>query len=148
MDMVPCLTIGVTGTKGKGKTSSLIYHMLKSGGRDAYLGGNIGNPPLDFLDNLTKDSISVLELSSFQPYSVTKSPDISVIIMTTSEHLDYHRDTEEYVMAKLNLVRHQGNDGRIIVNIDYDNSHKTGKLSGSGYWEVSTHRRGNNGGFH
>jgi UDP-N-acetylmuramoylalanine--D-glutamate ligase len=133
MDSVPCRTIGITGTKGKGTTASLLYQMLRSDGRDAYLGGNIGTPPLDFLDNLTRDSIAVLELSSFQTFSMTRSPDIAVIIMTTSEHLDYHRDTEEYVAAKLNLVRHQTGDGQIIVNIDYDNSLKIGKLSGRDY---------------
>ncbi len=66
LERCPCKTIGVTGTKGKGTTSSLITEMLTNDGRDAYLGGNIGTPPLDFLDKLTKDSIVVLELSSFQ----------------------------------------------------------------------------------
>jgi UDP-N-acetylmuramoylalanine--D-glutamate ligase len=60
--------------------------------------------------------------------------------MTTTGHLDYHPDTEEYILAKLNLVKNQGKEGRIVANIDYPNSRRIGELSGKDYWEVSTHR--------
>ena len=98
-DLCPCPIIGVTGTKGKGTTSTLIYEMLKKRGFDAYLGGNIGQPPFDFLDKLNPQSIVVLELSSFQLQDLTKSPHIAVVLMITSEHLDYHKDVYEYVEA-------------------------------------------------
>jgi UDP-N-acetylmuramoylalanine--D-glutamate ligase len=138
MELAPCKTIGVTGTKGKGTTSTLIYEMLKANKMDAYLGGNIGLPPLEFLDKLTPESVVVLELSSFQTFTMTKSPNIVVILMVTSEHLDYHKDTDEYILAKANLLRHQTHEDQIVVNVDYPNSKKIGDMSGKDYWQVST----------
>ncbi|EKD85615.1 MAG: UDP-N-acetylmuramoyl-L-alanyl-D-glutamate synthetase [uncultured bacterium] len=125
-DLCPCPIIGITGTKGKGTTATLVYEMLKKQGLDAYLGGNIGKPPFDFLDKLTPQSLVVLELSSFQLQDLKKSPawpagrpHIAVVLMITSEHLDYHKDTNEYVDAKRNLVRHQGAEDFAIINRDY-----------------------------
>lgn len=115
----PCKIIGVTGTKGKGTTSSLIYEMLKKSGFDAYLGGNIGFSPISFLDTLSVQSIVVLEMSSFQLIDLTQSPNISVMLMVTSEHLDYHKDTNEYIEAKRNIVRWQTADDMAILNTDY-----------------------------
>ena len=124
-DLCPCPIIGVTGTKGKGTTASLIYEMLKEQGSDVYLGGNIGRPPLDFLENLKKESIVVLELSSFQLQDLTKSPHIAAILMVTSEHLDYHKDINEYVDAKQNILRFQTKDDFAIVNKDYPASNES-----------------------
>lgn len=118
-DLCPAPIIGVTGTKGKGTTSALIYEMLKESGRDVYLGGNIGTPPLDFLDKLNKDSIVVLELSSFQLQDLTKSPFIAVMLMTTSEHLDHHKDVLEYIEAKRNILRFQDTGDFAVLNRDY-----------------------------
>lgn len=137
MDLVPCKTIGVTGTKGKGTTASLIAEMLKADGVDTFLGGNIGVPPLDFLNSLTTKSCVVLELSSFQLSSLIKSPDISVIVMVTSEHLDYHKNTQEYVSAKAGIVTHQKPNGEVIVNVDYPHSVYIAELSKKHYWQVS-----------
>jgi len=117
--------IGVTGTKGKGTTSSLIYEMLKADGRDAYLGGNIGVPPFDFIEKLNKDSWVVLELSSFQLQDLTKSPHIAVFLMVTSEHLDYHKDISEYVEAKRNILNHQSEADFAIINRDYSASNES-----------------------
>jgi UDP-N-acetylmuramoylalanine--D-glutamate ligase len=122
MERTPSRIIGVTGTKGKGTTSSLIYEMLKTDGKDAYLGGNIGTPPLSFLDKLSDSSIAVLELSSFQLMRATKSPHIAVVLMVTSEHMDYHATIEEYIEAKRGIAKHQENADTIIVNADYPNS--------------------------
>lgn len=118
-DLCPCPIIGVTGTKGKGTTSSMIYEMLKTEKRDAFLGGNIGVPALDFLDSLKKDSVVVLELSSFQLMDLHKSPHIAVMLMVTSEHLDYHKDIYEYVESKRNILRYQNEDDYAILNRDY-----------------------------
>jgi len=125
LEHCPCSVIGVTGTKGKGTTSSLIAEMLKQSGKDVYLGGNIGNPPISFLDSLTKDSIVVLELSSFQLQDVTKSPHIAVVLMMTSEHLDYHSSTQEYIDAKRNILRFQEPSDYAILNRDYPATHES-----------------------
>lgn len=146
-DLCPCPIIGVTGTKGKGTTASLIYEMLKKEGRDVYLGGNIGKPPLEFLDKLTPQSIVVLELSSFQLQDLTKSPHIAVMLMTTSEHLDYHKDTKEYVDAKRNILSHQSSQDFAIVNRDYPASLESDIFSDGKIYYISRERQGYDGCF-
>ncbi|MBN1494991.1 UDP-N-acetylmuramoyl-L-alanine--D-glutamate ligase [Candidatus Peregrinibacteria bacterium] len=118
-DQCPCPIIGITGTKGKGTTSTLIYKILQEAGADVYLGGNIGESPLTFLDKLKESSFVVLELSSFQLHDLEKSPHIAVILKTTSEHLDYHKDLEEYLSAKENIATHQSANDAVIANVDY-----------------------------
>ncbi len=118
-DLCPSQIIGVTGTKGKGTTSTLIYEMLKRSGRDVYLGGNIGVPPLVFLEQLTESSVVVLELSSFQLHDLTKSPHIGVMLMVVPEHQDYHKSPGEYIDAKRNLLRFQTAEDFAVINRDY-----------------------------
>jgi len=120
MDMCPCRVAGVTGTKGKGTTATLIYEMLKDAKKDAYLGGNIGESPMDFLDKLKKDSVVVLEMSSFQLQDMTKSPHVSVLLNTTTDHLDYHVDRDEYLRAKESILAHQNEDCLAVMNKDYE----------------------------
>jgi UDP-N-acetylmuramoylalanine--D-glutamate ligase len=118
-DLCPAPIIGVTGTKGKGTTSTLIYEMLKKQGFTAFLGGNIGTPPFTFLDSLTPDSKVVLEMSSFQLQDLHTSPHIAVMLMTVPEHMDYHENMEEYVEAKRNILRFQKPEDFTILNADY-----------------------------
>lgn len=107
--------IGVTGTKGKGTTSTLIAKMLEAAGLDVRLGGNIGVPPLSFLNKLSNDSWVVLELSSFQLIDLKTSPHIAVCLMVVPEHLDWHPDVDEYFSAKSQLFAHQTtNDAAIF----------------------------------
>jgi UDP-N-acetylmuramoylalanine--D-glutamate ligase len=120
LENCPCRVIGVTGTKGKGTTATLIHKMLKEAGFDAYLGGNIGESPLTFLEKLKVNSVVVLELSSFQLQDLTISPHAAVVLRTTSEHLDYHKDTTEYREAKAPIVRFQKSDDIAVFNKDYD----------------------------
>ena len=136
-DLCPCPIIGVTGTKGKGTTSSLIYEMLKRQGFDAFLGGNIGLPPLEFLASLKSDSWVVLELSSFQLQDLTKRPKIAVVLMVTSEHLDYHRDIPEYVDAKRNILRFQSHSDFAILNRDYPASNESDIYTEAQIYNVS-----------
>ena len=124
--LCPCPIIGITGTKGKGTTTSLIGEILKESGRRKtedgrriYVGGNIGNPPIEFLDKLTKDDIVVLELSSFQLQDLAKSPHIAVVLDIRVDHLDVHQNEAEYVAAKRNLVKYQTKEDFAVVNADY-----------------------------
>lgn len=130
-DLCPCPIIGVTGTKGKGTTSTLIYEMLKKNKIDAYLGGNIGKAPFDFLEKLKKGSIVVLELSSFQLEDLHRSPKISVITNFFPEHLkpadkvnpNYHPSLRSYIRAKGNIVRWQKENDSAILNFQDEYSH-------------------------
>jgi UDP-N-acetylmuramoylalanine--D-glutamate ligase len=114
--------IGVTGTKGKGTTSSLITKMLEAAGKSVFLGGNIGVPPLTFMGELTGDSWVVLELSSFQLIDLKHSPHIAVCLMVEPEHLDWHEDFEEYIAAKQQLFIHQNSDDVAIYYAKNENS--------------------------
>jgi UDP-N-acetylmuramoylalanine--D-glutamate ligase len=139
-DLCPSEIIGVTGTKGKGTASSLIYEMLKKQGFDAYLGGNIGLPPFEFLDNLSVQSKVVLELSSFQLIDLKKSPHIAVMLMITSEHLDWHSSVEEYIDAKRNLLRGQNQKDFAILNRDYPATNESDTLTNGKVYHVSRER--------
>ena len=125
----PGSIIGVTGTKGKGTTSTLIYEILKNDGKDVYLAGNIGYPVLELLPKLNKESIVVLELSSFQLIDLTRSPHISVVLNITTDHLDWHKDRKEYLEAKTNIVRHQKINDFVVLNYDYEDSKNFEKLT-------------------
>ncbi|OGK10037.1 UDP-N-acetylmuramoylalanine--D-glutamate ligase [Candidatus Roizmanbacteria bacterium RIFCSPHIGHO2_01_FULL_35_10] len=108
--------IGVTGTKGKSTTASLIFHVLKQSGLNAILAGNIGEPALSYLDDINSDSLVVLELSSFQLMRFKKSPYIAVIQNIVPEHLDYHLSFKKYVEAKTNIVNYQTKNDFVIYN--------------------------------
>jgi UDP-N-acetylmuramoylalanine--D-glutamate ligase len=118
--LCPGKIIGVTGTKGKGTTSTLIYNILKEAGYDIYLAGNIGKPCLEMLRLLNKDSWIVLELSSFQLIDMEQSPHIAVVLNITSDHMDWHASLQEYIDAKKHIVLHQADEDFAIINIDYD----------------------------
>jgi len=118
--------IGVTGTKGKGTTSTLIYEMLKKGGKTVYLGGNVGTPLLSQVKHMHSEDWVVLELSSFQLEDLTKSPHIAVVLKITQDHLanfdplasNYHVSRDTYVEAKKQIVSHQTPGDIAIFNAD------------------------------
>ncbi len=108
--------VGVTGTKGKSTTASLIHAILKTTGFDTYLAGNIGIPPLRMLRRLGTDDVVVLELSSYQLDGVCYSPHIAVLLNITPEHLDLHGCFAAYVDAKRNITRFQTANDVLIYN--------------------------------
>jgi len=112
-------TIGITGTKGKSTTSSLIYEVLKAQGKDAFLIGNIGNPIFDDMNELNENSYAVIELSSHQLEYVKHSPNVSLILNLHPEHLDHYKSLEDYYLAKLNIALYQNEDDDYIYLNDY-----------------------------
>lgn len=119
--------IGVTGTKGKGTTSTLIAKMLEASGKRVHLGGNIGIPPLDMLNppaggNIQPDDWVVLELANFQLIDLKYSPHIAVCLMVEPEHMDWHGDMNEYITAKKQMFIHQKPDDIAIYYANNDNS--------------------------
>jgi len=136
----PCPIIGITGTKGKGTTATLISEILKKSPianrqSQIFLGGNIGHPPIIFLDQLKKNDLVVLELSSFQLQDLHQSPHLAVILDIKVDHLDYHKDEKEYIEAKGNIVRFQEKSDFAVINADYLTSFELGLLSsGEVFW--------------
>jgi len=137
-DLCPSKIIGVTGTKGKGTTSSLIELMMKKAKSsklkaksfgNVYLAGNIGKPAITLLDKLKPEDWVILELSSFQLQDLGKSPDIAVIVNMVADHLDYHEDEEEYFEAKTSIVKYQSKNDTVIANKDYPNAVRLAQLS-------------------
>lgn len=126
-DVCPCKIIAVTGSDGKTTTTSLIYDMLKRGGYNCYLGGNIGRPLLSDVSNMKKSDIAVVELSSFQLHTMKKSADIAVVTNVTPNHLDWHTDFEEYAESKKAVFKYQENGGRVVLNYDNDITKAFGK---------------------
>jgi UDP-N-acetylmuramoylalanine--D-glutamate ligase len=116
--------IGVTGSKGKGTTSTLIAKLLEGAGKKVYLGGNIGLPPLDFIHELTPDSWVVLELANFQLFDFPYSPHIAVCLMIVPEHMDWHKDMGEYIEAKANIFKHQSQEDFAIYFAQDESSTK------------------------
>lgn len=117
MKYAPCKKIGVTGSKGKTTTSTLTYKMLCSGGTECELMGNMGLPVLDYIEEMTDKKIAVIELSSHQLEFTRSSPDVAILTNIYEEHLEHYKGgMRGYVGAKLNIVKHQNENGVFIYN--------------------------------
>ena len=116
----PCKLIAVTGSDGKTTTTTLIAEMLKAGGYNVFVGGNIGKPLLPDVGGMVPEDIAVLELSSFQLMTMDRSPDIAVVTNLAPNHLDVHTSMGEYIAAKENIYLHQGPEGTAVFNYDND----------------------------
>lgn len=116
MECCPCKIIAVTGSDGKTTTTTMISLLLKEEGYNVHVGGNIGTPLLDRIESIKENDIVVLELSSFQLHSMRKSPDIAVITNISPNHLDVHKDYEEYIDAKKNIFKYQSFLGKLVLN--------------------------------
>lgn len=115
-ELCPCEIIAVTGSDGKTTTTTLIGEMLKAGGYTCHIGGNIGKPLVAELENIKEDDKAVLELSSFQLFSMRKSPKVAVITNVTPNHLDWHKNFDEYIEAKKNIMKYQDQAAVLVTN--------------------------------
>ncbi len=116
--LCPCKVIAITGSDGKTTTSTIISELLKAAGYRVHLGGNIGHPLLCEIPEIAEDDIAVLELSSFQLHSMVCHPDIAVVTNITPNHLDKHKDYQDYIDAKREIFLRQTEDDRLILNLD------------------------------
>ncbi|MBR4909771.1 MAG: UDP-N-acetylmuramoyl-L-alanine--D-glutamate ligase [Clostridia bacterium] len=117
-DLCPATIFAITGSDGKTTTTTLIAKMLEAEGKTVHVGGNIGNPLLPEIENIKPEDFVVVELSSFQLISMRKSPDVAVVTNVTPNHLDIHKDMDEYVEAKKNILLHQNAFSRTVLNRD------------------------------
>lgn len=117
-ELCPCQIFGITGSDGKTTTTTLIYLILQEAGFKCWLGGNIGIPLIDKVEEMSEDDKVIVELSSFQLHTFKKSPNVSIITNVAPNHLDYHTDMDEYIDAKRNIFRHQSSKDLLILNYD------------------------------
>ena len=117
-EVAPCHLIAVTGSDGKTTTTTLISEMLKASGKTVWLGGNIGTPLLPLVRQMQEEDYAVVELSSFQLMDMTRSPERALITNLAPNHLDVHKDMEEYVDSKKNIFRYQDTNGLLVLNGD------------------------------
>ena len=127
-DLCPCKTIAVTGSDGKTTTTTLISEMLKKQGYTVHLGGNIGRALLPIIETIKPDDFAVVELSSFQLISMRKSPDVAVVTNLAPNHLDMHKDMQEYIDAKKNIILHQNAFSKTVLNADNEISNSFSSL--------------------
>ena len=116
--LCPCPILAVTGSDGKTTTTTLIATMLRAQGHKVWVGGNIGAPLLPNAPRMEKTDYAVVELSSFQLMDMTRSPQVAVVTNLAPNHLDVHKDMQEYVDAKKNIFRFQDASGRLVLNAD------------------------------
>ena len=141
-EVCPCNLIAVTGSDGKTTTTTLISEMLKADGKTVWLGGNIGTPLLPLVRQMQAEDFAVVELSSFQLMDMTRSPMRAVVTNLAPNHLDVHKDMEEYVEAKKNIFAFQNENGLLVLNHDnaitdgFTGNGKTVKFSRQGTGHV------------
>ena len=114
----PAPIVGVTGTKGKTTTTTMLERILARGRRRVITGGNIGRSIIQELDTITKDDVVLLELSSFQLETLGMSPHVAVVTNVSEDHLDHHGTRENYIAAKRNIFAWQGPKDIAVVNLD------------------------------
>ena len=117
-EVCPCPKIAVTGSDGKTTTTTIIAELLRRAGKTVHLGGNIGHPLLAETEGMKPEDVAVLELSSFQLMTMTRSPHIAVVTNLAPNHLDVHKDFQEYIDAKENIFTHQSAEDIAVFNAD------------------------------
>lgn len=143
----PAKIYGVTGSDGKTTTTTLMYNILKKQGHKSWIGGNIGTPLFSEVEEIGPDDRVVIELSSFQLMTMNISPEVAVITNVSPNHLDIHKDMEEYIMAKKNIFKYQSNSDLLVLNKD---NKLTNSMTGEALGEVrqfSIKEKLNKGGY-
>ncbi|GHV19196.1 UDP-N-acetylmuramoylalanine--D-glutamate ligase [Clostridia bacterium] len=130
MELCPCPVYAVTGSDGKTTTTTILALLLERAGMKVFKGGNIGAPLLDRVPEMTAGDAAVLELSSFQLMTMRKSPHVAVVTNLSPNHLDWHRDMDEYIAAKMNIARFQMENDRLVMNYDNELSRITAEKFG------------------
>lgn len=144
-ELCPCKIIAITGSDGKTTTTTIISEILKNSGKIVHLGGNIGSPLLPKIKEIKETDIAVIELSSFQLMSMRKSPDIAVVTNISPNHLDYHKNIEEYISCKRQIIYHQNAFSKAIVNFDNLETRKMAQDVRGKLYFFSTHEKLRNG---
>ena len=137
LEFFKCYTIGITGTKGKSTTSSLIYNVLKEQGKKCKFLGNIGVPVFDYIDEIEEDMILVLEMSSHQLEFMKLSPNVAVLLNIYEEHLDHYESYKDYALAKCNIYKYQNNTDYFLYNSENEMLKKLVKNTNSITYKVS-----------
>lgn len=117
-DICPCKIYAVTGSDGKTTTTTVIAEMLRADGYNVHVGGNIGKPLLPEIETISPEDVCVVELSSFQLISMRQSPDVAVVTNLAPNHLDVHKDMDEYIEAKRNIILYQNEKQKAVLNYD------------------------------
>jgi len=147
LSLCPCPIIGVTGSDGKTTTTTIIARLLEEAGYTVWLGGNIGRPLLGEVPQIKPTDICALELSSFQLMTAKTSPQVAVVTNMFPNHLDVHKDMDEYIAAKENIYLHQDAAGRLIINHDNEITVKFGPKAHGSVTYFSRHRKLDEGFF-
>lgn len=146
-ELCPCEKVAVTGSDGKTTTTTLIAEMLKAAGRTVHLGGNLGRALLPVVEQIAPTDVAVVELSSFQLISMRESPDVAVVTNVTPNHLDHHKDMQEYIDAKRNILLYQAPGSRAVLGYANDITRAMAKdVKGSYLW-FTRFSETDNGGF-
>ncbi|MCR5528434.1 MAG: UDP-N-acetylmuramoyl-L-alanine--D-glutamate ligase [Saccharofermentans sp.] len=130
IDLCPATVFGITGSDGKTTTTTLVSEILKHAGYKVWLGGNIGTPLLDKVDEMTEEDMVVLELSSFQLLNMKQSVDVAIVTNVTPNHLDFHKDYDEYISSKTNIFKYQSASGKVVLNGKCDITFDMRKIAG------------------
>ncbi len=127
-ELCPCEIFAVTGSDGKTTTTTLVCELLKKAGFTCHLGGNIGKPLIGDIEKIKPHHKVIVELSSFQLFDMTHSPDVAVITNITPNHLDWHKNYNEYIESKRRITAHFGEKNRLVVNLDNELTAEIGNV--------------------
>lgn len=146
-DLCPCPIYAVTGSDGKTTTTTIIAELLAAEGKTVHKGGNIGRALLPIIEEVREDDAAVVELSSFQLISMRRSPDVAAITNITPNHLNVHKDMQEYIDAKANLLIHQNAFGKAVLSFDNETARELAPLVRGQLAYFSRRERVDNGAF-